>query len=264
MLALIALLLASPALDQARAALDAGKLDGVLFALEKKDAVLKDKGKAAGALLVDAARLASARGDKPLALQLAQMALRRDEQSGAALKLLGEWSLKESEFNLAIKYGTRWTQAEPQSDEARRFLARAEDLERSWSPADTREKRRFHKKKEARAQEKAQVLVSESVPGAAPTRWGAPPVAAPAGRVVLYGTNWCGVCTRAREWLNAKGIAFEDKDIEADRSAAHELHEKERKAKMGHGGVPVIEVNGRLQPAGFSPAAIEWALKHGS
>ena len=40
MLALItALLLASPALEQARASLDVGKLDGVLFALQPKEAV---------------------------------------------------------------------------------------------------------------------------------------------------------------------------------------------------------------------------------
>jgi hypothetical protein len=55
------LLLASPALDQARAALGAGKLDGVLFALEPRDAIPADESRAAAELLCDAARHARRR-----------------------------------------------------------------------------------------------------------------------------------------------------------------------------------------------------------
>src|SRR5205085_4766881 len=137
MLALVfGLLLASPALDGARAQLRQGKLEQVLFALQPGDAVPPEEAAQASALLVDAARLAHARKDKLLALQLAQMGLRRDPHSGPALKLLGEWSLQASEFNLAITYGHQWVRAEPGSEEAARFLARAEELERNWKPIE--------------------------------------------------------------------------------------------------------------------------------
>jgi hypothetical protein len=68
---LLTALVASAALDQARADLAAGKLDAVLFALQPAEAVPKEEAGDVARVLLDAARLAQARGDAPLALQLA-------------------------------------------------------------------------------------------------------------------------------------------------------------------------------------------------
>lgn len=38
-------------------------------------------------------------------------------------------------------------------------------------------------------------------------------------KVVLYGTTWCGYCKKQRELFADKGIAFDDLDVEASRSA---------------------------------------------
>ena len=265
---LVAVLLATPALDEARAHLSKGNLDGVLVVLLPKDSVPAEQGKEAAAVLLDAAGLADARGDRPLSLQLAQMALRRDPKSAKALRLLGTWSLRAIELVFAVKYGKQWVAVEPGSDEARQFLARAEELEKSWTPPETKRRKR------RRQQDQAPALIANRG-RAAPTSWGESvqrsvdprePAQQKAplgrGRVILYGTSWCGVCTHARSWLNAKGIAFEDKDIEMDRSAAKELHDKQRKQKQRHRGVPVIQVNDTLLPPGFSGAAIEYALNH--
>jgi glutaredoxin len=70
--------------------------------------------------------------------------------------------------------------------------------------------------------------------------------AAKASGVVLYSTSWCSACRAAKRWLNAKGIAFIEKDIEKDRSAAAELMSKAQQAGISASGVPVIDVKGTL------------------
>jgi mycoredoxin len=41
-----------------------------------------------------------------------------------------------------------------------------------------------------------------------------------AGRVVMYCRSWCGDCMRAKRWLDANGIAYEEIDIELVPEAA--------------------------------------------
>ena len=65
-------------------------------------------------------------------------------------------------------------------------------------------------------------------------------------RVILYGTSWCGACAQARSWLKGHGVPFADKDIEKDGRAAAEMQRKMKRAGMGIGGVPVIDVMGEL------------------
>lgn len=77
--------------------------------------------------------------------------------------------------------------------------------------------------------------------------------------VVLYGTSWCGACVQARKWLREKGIVFADKDVEKDERAQAEMARKARRAGLQFGGVPVIDVRGRLLQ-GFDPAEIERLL----
>jgi len=33
-------------------------------------------------------------------------------------------------------------------------------------------------------------------------------------RVVVYCRSWCGTCTRAKRWLDANGVKYEEIDIE--------------------------------------------------
>jgi glutaredoxin len=245
---LLAALLASPSLDQARVDLAAGKIERVLFALSPDDAVPAAEASQAAALLVDAARLADARKDRALALQLAQRAARREPKCGAALRLLGEWSLRDTELRLAVQYGQRWVEAEPQSEEAKQFLARAEERERSWTPPPAPPPKKARSWKVALAE-----LKPLPAPRAARV---APSPAQP--DIVLYGTTWCGACRQARRWLSDNDLPYVDKDIERDSAAARALARKRREQGVRGRGIPVIEVNGKLL-LGFSPAAISAA-----
>ncbi|ABA72725.1 glutaredoxin family protein [Pseudomonas fluorescens] len=72
--------------------------------------------------------------------------------------------------------------------------------------------------------------------------------------VVLYATDWCGYCKQTKRFLDQKGIAFKEFDIEKDAEA--------RKAyeALGGRGIPLIDVNGTLI-RGFDPDEILAALK---
>ncbi|AKA26491.1 glutaredoxin family protein [Pseudomonas chlororaphis] len=73
-------------------------------------------------------------------------------------------------------------------------------------------------------------------------------------RVVLYATDWCGYCKATRRFLDQKGIAFREFDIEKDAEA--------RKAytALGGAGIPILDVNGTLIRT-YDPDAILGALE---
>ncbi len=77
--------------------------------------------------------------------------------------------------------------------------------------------------------------------------------------VVIYGTSWCHFCKLARAWLEARHVAFADKDIEADPKAAANMKAKLKAAGIRFGGVPVLDVHGHLI-VGFDPKALAEAL----
>ena len=81
-----------------------------------------------------------------------------------------------------------------------------------------------------------------------------PPAAAPAPVVTLYSTSWCGWCRKSRGLMQSLGIAFVERDVEADPRAAAE------KARLAPGfGVPVLVRGGEIQ-RGFNEATIRsWA-----
>lgn len=54
-------------------------------------------------------------------------------------------------------------------------------------------------------------------------------------------TSWCGYCKRAAADLSARGIDFEQRDIEADDEARRALREK-----IGSTQVPLLDVDGRI------------------
>ncbi|MGA7537367.1 MAG: glutaredoxin 3 [Steroidobacteraceae bacterium] len=58
-------------------------------------------------------------------------------------------------------------------------------------------------------------------------------------KVVMYATSWCPYCARARQLLEAKGIALEEIDIETRPEARREMMER-----SARGTVPQIFISG--------------------
>ncbi len=77
--------------------------------------------------------------------------------------------------------------------------------------------------------------------------------------VSVYGTSWCPACRAARQYLIKRHIPFNDYDVERDPDGRRELAEKQAKAGVHFGGVPVLDVNGKLME-GFDSSAIDDAL----
>jgi len=73
--------------------------------------------------------------------------------------------------------------------------------------------------------------------------------------ITMYSASWCGVCKKARAFLQAQNLAFVEKDIEKDPAAATELARKAQVAGVSANGVPVFDVGGRIL-GGFDPQAL--------
>ena len=61
------------------------------------------------------------------------------------------------------------------------------------------------------------------------------------GPVKMYTTRWCGDCFRAKSFLHAKGIEFEEIDIERDEEAMKVVVA----VNAGRRRVPTLEIDGR-------------------
>lgn len=72
--------------------------------------------------------------------------------------------------------------------------------------------------------------------------------------VTVYSTSTCPWCHKAKEFLNAKGIKFEDINVGTNQKAANEMVEK-----SGQMGVPVIDIDGKII-VGFDKEELEKAL----
>lgn len=73
-------------------------------------------------------------------------------------------------------------------------------------------------------------------------------------RVVMYATDWCPYCAKAREYFADNGIRFTEYDIDKDPAA------RRRYDAMGATGVPVILVGDR-RINGFSVEGFERVYK---
>ena len=58
--------------------------------------------------------------------------------------------------------------------------------------------------------------------------------------VVMYTTQWCGYCRRARLRFSGKGVPFTDIDVEAVPGAREEMH-----ARSGRTSVPQVFIGGQ-------------------
>jgi glutaredoxin-like YruB-family protein len=74
--------------------------------------------------------------------------------------------------------------------------------------------------------------------------------------VIIYSTTWCGYCKMLKQYLDNKGVAWVEKDIETDASAHEELMDK---IQGNFRGVPVSDVNGTIV-LGFDRPSIDAAL----
>ena len=71
--------------------------------------------------------------------------------------------------------------------------------------------------------------------------------------IVMYATQTCGYCAKARAWFKSKNLAWEERDIETSAVA-----NKEWKT-LGGQGTPLIVIDGE-RIHGFDQARIEAAL----
>ncbi len=77
--------------------------------------------------------------------------------------------------------------------------------------------------------------------------------AATTNDVVMYATKTCGYCAKAREHFRARGVAWDERDVETSAQAAREWK------ALGGVGTPVIVI-GDERITGFNPARIDAAL----
>jgi glutaredoxin len=73
-------------------------------------------------------------------------------------------------------------------------------------------------------------------------------------KVTILSAEWCGICTRAKNYMKSRGIAFEEWDIDRSDFARAKMRE------LGARGVPVILAGGQKM-VGFSEAGLDAMLK---
>jgi len=78
--------------------------------------------------------------------------------------------------------------------------------------------------------------------------------AAAPGEVVIYTTEWCGYCKKAKAFLDARGVRYREVDVEASPEARQEF------ARLGGRGVPVILV-GEQRMDGYDQGRLETMLE---
>lgn len=72
--------------------------------------------------------------------------------------------------------------------------------------------------------------------------------------VTIYSADWCGFCHAAKQYLDQKGVAYTEKDIEKEPKYAEEAVEK-----SGQMGIPVILIDNEVI-VGFDKPKIDAAL----
>ena len=60
-------------------------------------------------------------------------------------------------------------------------------------------------------------------------------------KIIIYGTDSCPWCHKAREFMKEHKVKFTDKNVGEDQKVAQEMIKK-----SGQQGVPVIDVDGEI------------------
>lgn len=74
-------------------------------------------------------------------------------------------------------------------------------------------------------------------------------------KVIVYSTSTCPWCERAKEFLKANNVEFEERNAQENPEYANELQEK-----SGGVGVPVLDIDGTII-IGFNEKKIREVLK---
>ncbi len=73
-------------------------------------------------------------------------------------------------------------------------------------------------------------------------------------QVTVYSATWCAFCHAAKDYLDKKGVAYTDKDVDSDKAIAQESMDL-----SGQTGIPVLNINGTVI-VGFDRPKIDAAL----
>jgi len=282
---------ADAALSEAGKAFDSGKFDDVVTSLEGK--VLPDTRRAAAAaLLARTGAAAFDSGDDVLALLAAQQALRHAPTEKTALRVAARACLKQQEFSAAERYADRWLVVDEGRADARLFRAELASEQGEWkhvldllkplskgralsaAQADRRDVLAKKANDELAAIETGMSVLRDlekrlkKLPSIPPSRPldvdpasdHVSPGASKNAGITLYSTTWCTYCKKARKWLQQKGVAFVERDVERDPSAESDLQAAASRAGVQVRGVPVIDVRGTLV-MGFDVGRFEAALR---
>lgn len=76
-------------------------------------------------------------------------------------------------------------------------------------------------------------------------------------KVIVYSTPTCPHCKRAKQFLEERGISYQDIDVASDASARDEMVKK-----SGRLAVPVIDIDGNIT-VGFDEASLKKQLGDG-
>jgi glutaredoxin len=283
---LLSILVSASPVSDAEKHLHDNQLDQLAFDLSAGQDVPQDQQAHAAQLLVEGAQRALHDKDSLMAMQLAQEVLLHDKTNPAALQMLVELSLADKSFTQADRYADLWLAAKPDDVHAkltRAQVALAEEdparakeltgpllLNKSLKGDDRKQAESLdHQavaalKKEENSDNELERVIAERLHKAAEQaadsrkrdfdqRESSSRVAtADTGKVIIYGTTWCGYCARTRDYFRSRNVPFEDKDIESDSDAAAELNEKKRAAHIRSAGVPVVDVFGTIVQ-GYNP-----------
>lgn len=150
------------------------------------------------------------------------------------------------------------TREERDREDARRLAASLQTLERAEQERRAQEQRELALQQEQRqaaaalrAQEERERDAARHAAVAQQLEQQALGSARRAVEITLYGTDWCGVCQRARAYMQQNHIPYRDFDIERDAAARSRAL-----ALNPRGSVPTITIDRELL-IGFSAEALE-------
>lgn len=72
--------------------------------------------------------------------------------------------------------------------------------------------------------------------------------------VIVYSATWCAFCHAAKQYLDKKGVKYEDRDVESKQEWMEEAT-----GKSGQTGIPVLDIDGTII-VGFDRPKIDAAL----
>ena len=72
--------------------------------------------------------------------------------------------------------------------------------------------------------------------------------------VIVYSATWCAFCHAAKDYLDKKGVKYDDRDVESKKEYMAESVDK-----SGQMGIPVLDIDGTII-VGFDRPKIDAAL----